>query len=259
MNLGYHSPIARATVMLHMAACLPAFATSSVVHEKRWVHGVTAHVVTVNLNDPRLAVTVGIAQRGIGHSEPLGPMMRRLQPAAAITGTFFCTRSLLPVGDIVTRGRHIFAGPAGTGFCVSPGNEVRFQPKRYGHSLRWKDCDTVLCTGPTLLRNGKNALYPRAEGYHDGSLWALRPRTAVGVTRNNKLLLVCVPKPIHLSDMRRVMRLLGCHDALGLDGGSSSALYSNGSTHVRPARSLTNVLMVVRTPLPKRQIVAKLP
>jgi exopolysaccharide biosynthesis protein len=260
MNLGYQSLIVRAIVVnaAVYTAIVPALSAASVAGRTRRVNGVTAHVVTVNLNDPRIAVRVGLARRGIGHSESMASMMRRLQPEAAITGTFFCTQSLLPVGDIVTSGRRLYSGPAGTGFCVSVENTVRFHPRKYGRTIRWRGCDTVLCTGPTLLRAGRDVLSPRSEGYRDGSLWAMRPRTAVGLTRANKLLFVCVEKPIHLGLMLRVMRSLGCVDALGLDGGSSSALYCKGKMVVRPARRLTNVLMVTRSARPRGTVMARL-
>jgi hypothetical protein len=260
MRQDYQSLIIRATTLAALAvgSAPPALSARSIVYQKHRIYGVTAHVVTVNLNDPCISVTVGLPRRGIGHSEPMGTLMHRLQPAAAITGTFFCVRSLLPVGDIVSHGRRVYSGPAGTGFCVTPENTVGFRARRYGRSVQWRGFDTVLCTGPTLLRKGRNVLSPRDEGYRDGSLWALRPRTAVGLTRANKMLLVCVQRPIHLRDMLAVMRALGCKDALGLDGGSSCALYCGGRLHVRPARRLTNVLMVVRTPQPKRAVVARL-
>lgn len=260
MKLGYQSLVVRATplVALAAAAIVPALSTPGVVQQTRYANGVTARVVTVNLNDPHLAVTVGLARGGIGHSESMSSMMRRMQPAAAITGTFFCVRSLLPVGDIVTHGRTVYRGPAGTGFCVSGDNTLDFHPRRFGRTTRWSNRDTVLCTGPTLLRKGHNVLAPRAEGYRDGSLWALRPRTAVGWTRANKMLLVCVTKPIHLGTMTGVMKALGCKEALGLDGGSSCALYANGRMAVRPGRRLTNVLMVVRTHSARPTVVARL-
>ena len=260
MILRYQSFAGRATlsVALIAATVAPARSTLGVVQHTHTIHGVTARVVTVNLNDARLAVTVGLARGGIGHSETMSSMMRRMQPAAAITGTFFCMRSLLPVGDIVTKGHTVYRGPAGTGFCVAADNTLDFHPRRYGRTTHWRHRDTVLCTGPTLLRKGRKVLSPRDEGYRDGSLWALRPRTAVGWTRANKMLFVCVLKPIHLSTMAGIMKALGCAEALGLDGGSSCALYANGQMCVRPGRRLTNVLMVMRTRTPRPTVIARL-
>ncbi|HEY3265494.1 MAG TPA: phosphodiester glycosidase family protein [Armatimonadota bacterium] len=246
------------TAALGLLAVCPAEAARSIAYTRQAFHGVTAHVVTVNLNDPRIRVSIGLPRRGIGHSETFAALMHRHQPAAAITGTFFSTDSLLPVGDIVTSGRRVYSGPAGAGFCVASDNTTAIRARRYGRTVNLRGFETALCTGPTLLRNGANALYPRAEGYRDPSLWALRPRAAVGRTRHNKLVMAAVPQAIHLSRMRSIMKALGCVDALGLDGGSSTAFYAGGRMRVRPGRRLTNVLTVSIAEKPAAMVTARL-
>lgn len=240
------------------AAARSAPPARSVVYELRHPYGVPTHVVTVNLNDPRIRVRVNTARGGIGHAERFSSMIHRLMPEAAITGTFFDGATLLPVGDIVTRGKTIYRGPAGTGFAVRADNSVLFQPRDWGRTYDWSDFETVLCTGPTLLLNGRNALFPKAEGYKDRSLWALRPRAAVGITKHNKLLLVSVTRPIHLRNMRNIMKKLGVVEAVGLDGGTSTGLYAGGKMRVRPGRTLTNVLTVYRVKRPSMDVVQRL-
>ncbi len=61
----------------------------SVVYEQRHLYGVTAHVVTVNLNDPHIRVTVNLSAGGIGRSETMNSFVSRLRPTAAITGTLW--------------------------------------------------------------------------------------------------------------------------------------------------------------------------
>ena len=262
MKFRYYLPsIFMATASLAVAGNRPVEAAAkprSVVYEQRHLYGVTAHVVTVNLNDPHIRVTVNLSAGGIGRSETMDSFVARLRPTAAITGTFFDTRTLLPVGDIVTRGRKVYAGPAGTGFAIAADNTVDLKPRRYGRTVDWSDYRTVLCAGPTLLKNGRNALFPIAEGYRDSNLFAERPRTAVGMTRQNKMLLVAVNKPIYLRNMRQIMKGLGAVDAIGLDGGSSSALYAHGKVIVQPARRLTNLLTVYRTVAPSRHVAQRL-
>ena len=106
MELGRSHPAAGVflSAALGLLAVCPAPAARSIAYTRQAFHGVTAHVVTVNLNDPRIRVSIGLPNRGIGHSESFATMMHRHQPAAAITGTFFSTDSLLPVGDIVNGG-----------------------------------------------------------------------------------------------------------------------------------------------------------
>src|SRR5206468_7822923 len=56
--------------------------------------------------------------------------------------------------------------------------------------------------------------------------------------------MVTVARPIYLRQLARLMRTLGCRNAIGLDGGSSSAMFYRGRFAARPRRSLTNLLVV---------------
>src|SRR5690606_16548882 len=124
MHIRRQRPIARVATLAALAAVVaPAWSAPparSVVYELRHPYGVPTHVVTVNLNDPRIRVTVNTARGGIDRAEPFASFIHRLGPEAAITGTFFDGATLLPVGDIVARGKTLYRGPAGTGFAVRP-------------------------------------------------------------------------------------------------------------------------------------------
>lgn len=76
--------------------------------------------------------------------------------------------------------------------------------------------------------------------------WAAR--TAIGITREGKVLLVCVAGPeqdssspgITISGLARLMKTLGCIEALNLDGGSSTSMFvtfgkSNSARSSQPA------------------------
>ncbi|MBP6963364.1 MAG: phosphodiester glycosidase family protein [Armatimonadetes bacterium] len=213
----------------------------------RW-SGVSANVVYVNMASPNVRVTPALAKNGTGTSETFGAMVERLNPTAAITGTFFCTRSYRPTGDIVIEGKLVHSGSVGVALCVTDQGRVDFKSMREGRTSDWAGCRTVLCTGPTLVRNGKPSVAPKSEGFRDPEIFRRKPRTAVGMTDSNKLILVTTSTPVYLSELAKVMRHLGAVDALNLDGGSSTALYYRGSTIVRPARSMTNLLVVYETP-----------
>jgi hypothetical protein len=55
--------------------------------------------------------------------------------------------------------------------------------------------------------------------------------------------------------MAGVLKQLGFTDAMNLDGGSSSALYSNGTVLTSPGRLLSNAFIVERMPQAQIQIV----
>lgn len=221
-----------------------AQAGQDVVYSRAYWGGIPAHVVTVNLNSPDVKVTAALAQNGAGTSESFSSMLNRLQPAAAITGTFFCTRSLLPTGDIVIEGTPVYTGCVGKAMCITPLNTVEFVPYIKGHRAGWDGFETVLSAGPTLVQNGAVCLFPRDEGFSDPALFGRKMRTAVGVTADNQLLLVAVQKPIYMKELAKIMLHLGAVNAVDLDGGSSTALYYDGKQIARPGRRLTNLLVV---------------
>jgi hypothetical protein len=206
--------------------------------------GVRASVITVNLNDANCKVSVALPKRGVGSREPFRALLRRTRPAAAVTGTYFGLRSAQPVGDIVIGGRLVNSGFVGTALAITPDNDARFLETRRWKNRDWSEYETVICGGPRLVTRGRSRLHPRGEGFSDRSLFKKRPRTAVGVTWRNRLVLVTVQKPIYLRQLARLMRSLGCRDAIALDGGSSSAMFYRGKFAARPKRSLTNLLVV---------------
>lgn len=235
--------LAIAGLLLISASCLAETGSNMAYRKTSW-NGARVHVVYVNLNSPDLKVTVSLTKNGSGSSEPFSSMLNRLQPAAAITGTFFCTRSLLPTGDIVIEGKRVHSGSLGTGICFTPENSVEFVPFSTGQQTGWQGYDTVLCGGPTLVRNGRLFLSPRHQGFTDPALFRKKKRSALGITSSNKLLLVVVDTGVHLRALAKIMLHLGAVNAVSLDGGASSALYYDGRLISRPGRKLTNLLVV---------------
>lgn len=203
------------------------------------------YVVAADLRDPSVKITPVLSRRGVGSAEPIQSMLGRAKPTAAITGTFFCLRTLIPTGDIVIAGRMVHFGGIGTGLCISPTNNVYFVPRQKYRHVDWTGYEAVLCAGPRLLWDGQICVNPKAEGFRDKRMiYSKVPRLGVGVTAKGKLLLVLVRKPCHLSDLARVMKALGCADAVNVDQGSSASLYYRGWYIMRPKRYLTNILAV---------------
>jgi len=229
------------------AACSAGTSASSVAYRKQFLLSVPVHVVYVNLNDRSVKVTVAMSKRGRGSSELASSIVSRTRPTAAVTGTFFDTRSLLPTGDIVIAGVLVHSGCVGPALCVTRDNRARIIPHKF-RSRRGRDYDTILAGGPTLVHDGHIALNPRREGFTDSRIFRPNRRTAAGVTLANKVLLVSVNKPISLHRLARIMLKLGAAEAIMLDGGSSTAMYANGRFILHPARRLTNVLLAYESP-----------
>lgn len=242
MRLLYLLPIAAILWLIQPEAMASDVAYST----SKW-NGISVHVVTVNLNSQSVKVTPALSKHGAGSSETFASMLNRTKPAAAITGTFFCTRSLRPTGDIVIEGRSIYSGCVGAGICITSSNKVEFVPIEIGRRTKWSGYDSVVCAGPTLVRKGVIRLTPRDEGFRDPGIYQKKQRTALGVTSGNKLLLVAVKSPVNLKSLAKIMQYLGAVNAVDLDGGSSTALYCHGKTISRPGRKLTNLLVAYET------------
>jgi exopolysaccharide biosynthesis protein len=220
---------------------------TSVGYEYKRAAGIPAHVVTVDLNDRDVQVALVVAAGGVGRSESLQSMLRRTRPAAAITGTYFGISNLQPTGDLVINGNRVHSGCIGTAVCFTADNMVFFRPHRPGCKKNYEGCKFAVEGGPRLLAGGEIVLAPRAEGFRDPALFRRNPRTALGLTAQNKLLLVAVTRPVYLSELARAMQALGAVDAVSLDGGSSTAMWYRGKFPVKPARALTHIVAVYDT------------
>lgn len=235
-----------ALLCLILMTALPqlcAASSRSIVYSKEWIHGVVAHVVTIDLNDLDVRLTPAIARKGVGSSEPFGSIVSRTRPTAAITGAFFDTRSLQPVGDVMVDGEMVCRGVVGTAIGIGWNNEVEFIPTKRGKLSDWSLYQSVIVGGPVLVSGGMVAVNPWDEGFRDSRLFRKGIRTAVGVTWSNKLLFVTTAKPVYLSHLAKVMRSLGARNAATLDGGGSTALYYRGRYISRPNRRLTTLLL----------------
>lgn len=241
----------------------PVSSEDSVALDMRKVAGARVYVITADLNDPRIVVEIAIPTSGLRHSESFGRFVKRASPVAAVTGTYFDTRTLLPVGSIITGGKTLHESAIGTAVCfmrpngvqymsaaedfpaVAPQSyTVRFIDKRKGEACDWSGVDCGVRTGPRLLSEGRYVLDPRKEGFRHFGLFGRRVRMAMGLTANNKLLLVAVRTPATFGHTATIMKALGAMDAVCLDGGSSSAMYYCGRLVCSPGRALTNVIQI---------------
>ncbi len=239
---------------------LAAFSESSLDLSTRRIAGAYAHVITVNLNDPGLTIDICTADGGVGRCESFAAMVRRRAPLAAVTGTYFDTRTFLPVGTIITGGRAVYRGAVGTAVCflrtdatkpamqgagpAQARNTVEFVDCKIGDRTAWAGVNCGLRTGPRLLEDGRCVLDPAREGFRSQGLFGKRTRMALGLTRHNKLLLVAVRTPVTFGKLAGIMKSLGASDAVCLDGGTSSAMYYRGKIVCSPGRVLTNLIEV---------------
>jgi hypothetical protein len=213
-------------------------------YRKGYLAGIPVHLIEADLRHPEVKVAVMIARGGIGHSESFGSMLNRARPSAAITGTFFGIRNHLPTGDIVVNRRNLFRGFIGTALAVTDGNVVSFITTGYKEAPNWHLFDTVIRTGPRLLDARQVVVAPEEEGFTSLRRHVPRPRTAVGITAQSRLLFLTVKRPVSLYRLALLMQALGAYHAVALDGGTSTAMSFGGRVIASPGRPLTNLLLI---------------
>lgn len=100
---------------------------------------------------------------------------------------------------------------------------------------------TAIGGSPMLLRGGQVNISDVAELININNTTS-RPRSAIGYTANGIVLLLAVEGDnstagypgVNLAELANMLRLLGCTDAINLDGGGSTSLVAAGRLTVRP-------------------------
>jgi len=101
------------------------------------------------------------------------------------------------------------------------------------------DSEHIIGGGPYLVKNGQ--MYVDIKEQRFGAINGKNPRTAIGYTENNELIIVTVDGREETSvgmtlwEISRLMKDLGCKYAMNLDGGGSSVIYVKGRIENTPA------------------------
>jgi hypothetical protein len=107
---------------------------------------------------------------------------------------------------------------------------------------KWWKMRTAVGGGPVLIHNGKIRITNREEQLYPGEEGAYHPRTAIGYTRDGRLIVLAIQgrtpgiaAGATLEEEARILLDLGCYEALNLDGGGSSCLLVNGKETIKPS------------------------
>lgn len=149
---------------------------------------------------------------------------------------------VIPVGGSVYFFRGSDASPVRR---FSPGKSVRVNLNFSGvrDSKFWTEVETVVGCGPLLVRGGEITLDALGEGFTSSRVTGGGARSAIGTTESGDVLLVCGSGTF--TQMANAMKVLGCTEAIGLDGGASSGLWANGSTLRQEGRQISHVVALV--------------
>ncbi|GEM_PF-2434536 len=199
--------------------------------------------VWINVNSPRVVVTIQVPSGFPLTDQSFSYLVKQSRPDAAITGTYFNMASHVPVGALVMFGQLIHFGDVGTAMAIGKDRQVTFRRMLSGLVPDWSDNDTVIAAGPTLLKDGVVDIQPEMEKFSDRRIFGSAKRCAVGWRKDGILILAASRNSITLKELAVAFREMGASDAMNLDGGTSTGLYSQGKFLATPGRGLTNLLI----------------
>jgi len=119
-------------------------------------------------------------------------------------------------------------------------------------SPKWENVRHIISGGPYLVKNGEVFVDMSAQKLQ--SIGGRNPRTAIGYTKDNDLILITADGRegssvgLTLTELAYFMKSLGCVNAINLDGGGSTVMYVNGAIVNRPHQTggiaLSNAVVI---------------
>src|SRR5215204_3335700 len=107
---------------------------------------------------------------------------------------------------------------------------------------RWWTMKTAIGGGPVLVQEGRINITNQEEQMFVNGDADLHPRTAMGYTKKNKLIILVIQgrapgqaEGATLNEEARILTDLNCYEALNLDGGGSSCMLINGKETIKPS------------------------
>jgi hypothetical protein len=225
--------------------------------EKKKIKGVPFYLVTVDLTDPSAFLQIALPKDApyanckdvsYGH-ENFDVTLKRHPCAVALNGTFFSKdQEERVMGNMVSEGKILKYSrweDYGTTLGLRTDNQPEMITARVEGQPDWsKHWFSVTC-GPRLLKQGEVWVNPSQEGFMDSHVLGIGPRSAIGYDKTGeKLFIVNFLRGLSLTEEAKLMKAIGCHEAMNLDGGASKALAYNGKIVMKAGRGLTNVLVI---------------
>ncbi len=213
---------------------------NSVTLEARTVLGYHVKIVRVNLENPNIRVKAILPKHNKGAN--FDAMVAGSKAVAMINGGYFNTATFAPAGDLVINGRYVARGKLRTALGITPDNRAYLwvKPESLSRTSRldWSGFETLISSGPYILRRGLVQVTPKSEGYKDPAVWGSAARSAVGISSERKLFFVSTREKLNLWQLSKIMKALKAKEAIALDGGSSVGMAWKGKVLIHPKRRI---------------------
>lgn len=184
-----------------------------------------------NINQPRMLST---------HVLVYTPQWGKYSPAAPKYGV-----GLQVIDNKITKASANAVEIPKNGFVISGPKSILYallEKKDVKLSLNtipdWQGVKHIISGGPYLVKNGE--VYVDMTAQKLGAIGGRNPRSAIGYTSDNNIILVAVDGRegssigMTLMELANFMQSIGCVGAINLDGGGSTVMYVNGKVVNNP-------------------------
>ena len=185
-----------------------------------------------NINQPRtLAAHTLVYDTLWGKYAPAPPKggMLVIVDDKKITGTSLTAAAIPENGFVIS-------GPKSKVEGILNDKRIRLEIKT---NPEWKGVKHIISGGPYLIKDGE--IYVDATAQKLNSISGRNPRTAIGYTSDNNIIIVTADGResssvgLTLMELARYMKQIGCVNAMNLDGGSSTVMYGAGTVLNSPS------------------------
>lgn len=198
-----------------------------------------------NINQPRMLSSYILAYtRDWGKYAPASPQYGvQLQ----IVGNKITAASANPLS--IPENGYVLVGPKSKLGKLFGAEYVDIQIKT---NPKWENVKHIISGGPYLVKDNQIFIDMTAQKLQ--SIGGRNPRTAIGYTKDNDLILVAVDGRegssvgLTLVELANLMKSFGCTNAINLDGGGSTVMYIKGQIVNHPHQpggiALSNALVI---------------
>ena len=152
----------------------------------------------------------------------------------------------------ISQNGYVISGPKSKLYALLNKKDVKLSIKT---TPEWKGVKHIISGGPYLVKDGE--VYVDMTAQKLGAIGGRNPRSAIGYTSDNNLILVAVDGRegssigMTLMELANFMKSSGCIGAINLDGGGSTVMYVNGQIVNKPQMRggipLSNAIILART------------
>ena len=185
-----------------------------------------------NINQPRMLST---------HTIVYTPSWGKYAPSTPKYGSQLAVAN----GKLVEISEHSLAIPEDGYVIVGPTKKLEEFAKAKNFKLdikmnpEWSEAKHIISGGPYLIKNGD--VYVDMTAQKLGAIGGRNPRTAIGYTKDNHLIMLTADGRegasvgLTLMELANLMKEFGCVNAMNLDGGGSTVMYVQGQVVNKPA------------------------